>query len=300
MAETNEAPAAQAAPETTSETPSKAPSTLTGFGKGTSEKSVSSPESSDQASATQDAANGQAGQNATPDYTALKELYEKQQKSYNELRGKLVTQGTERNQFSSKVDQLTAQVKQLGEALAKATQQPYDPDAFMEELRTQGPKAIENHIKGTLDKQAQQYQGQVQELQTKMRHMDVAFQVKERRVDSKNYPDFTAMEETMAKVMEQLRDDYKAGLIGDPDGVEPGELVDFLYNQAKLQHSQDAIKAAEAHGAAKAKAELVNEANTAVASGGKNAGTSVINPNEIKDMAALRKWAVQKFGESAD
>jgi hypothetical protein len=230
--------------------------------------SVPSPTNESSNSTTEAPATGQTGQNWEAEYKRLQAEHERINKSYAEARKKLISQGTEKNQYSEKLTSLETNIKQLAEALAKATAQPYDPDQFMEELRTQGPKALENHLKGALEKQAKEHQAKTQALEDRYRKLETTFVVKDCRTDSKNYPDFVSMEPTMAKIMDDLRQDYQAGLIANPDLVEPSELVPFLYNQAKLQHSQDAIKAAEAHGAAKATSELAREANTAVAAVG--------------------------------
>lgn len=257
-------------------------------GKPVENQSVLSPGDVSQAPATQTQEPGQVEQDWSKKAQDLQSTIDKQTKSYNDLRSKLVTQGAERNQFATQLKSLNDQIKQLGESLAKATQQPYDPDQFMEELRTQGPKAIEKHLKSSLEKQAQEHSSQVQELRNQMRKSDVQFQVKERRTDSKSFPDFEKLEATMADILEQLRKDHVAGLIADPDQVEPGELVDFLYNQAKSQHSEDAIKVAQSVGAEKERAKLAEEARTAVAGGGKNNG---VIPTNIAEMSAegLRK-----------
>lgn len=236
----------------------------------TDASSVSSPTEGGQNPTDTTVQSGQAGQDWSKKVSDLQLLLDRQSKSYNELRGKLVTQGSEKNRFAEELKEMKAQMTQIASVLAKATEAPYDGDQFMEELRAQGPQAIEKHIKGVLEKQAQSYESKLSSLSTNMRRMTTEFHVKECRSDSKNYPDFQQMESTMAEVMNQLRENHKAGLTGNPDDVDPRELVDFLYNEAKLRHSQDALKAAEAHGAAKAASELAKEASTAVVSGGKS------------------------------
>lgn len=276
MDEINETPAAESTNAGTDggqPTPSSTPDPAA--------SSVSSPTNDGQSPVNSTDQSGQAGQDWQKRYLETQDLYAKQLKSFNELRGKLVTQGTEKNKFADELKGMKTQMQQIAEALAKATATPYDPDQFMEELRTQGPKAIENHLKGTIDKQAQAYEAKIQAISGQMRKMNTSFAVKECRADSKNYPDFQKMEGTMAEVMTELRENFKAGLIGDPDQVEPEELVGYLYNEAKLRHSQDAIKAAEAHGAAKATAELAKEASTAVAGGGRSAKLVPTDPNKM-------------------
>ena len=276
MEENNATPAAEstnAGAESGQPTPTSTPDPTA--------SSVSSPSNTVESPANTTGDAGQAGQDWQKRYLETQDLYAKQLKHFNELRGKLVTQGTEKNQFAEELKSMKTQMTQIAEALAKVTATPYDPDQFMEELRTQGPKAIESHLKGTIEKQAQAYEAKIQAINGQMRKMNTAFTVKECRADSKNYPDFAKMETTMADVMTELRENFKAGLIGDPDQVEPEELVGYLYNEAKLRHSQDAIKAAEAHGAAKATAELAKEASTAVAGGGRSAKLVPTDPNKM-------------------
>lgn len=237
---------------------------------------------------------GKTGRNWKQDYNGLVKLREQEQKNYNELRRKLVSQGTERNQFEKQVSELTSQVKSLGEAFAKATKQPYDPDQFMETLRTQGPDYILGLLGEREKAMAENFQKSLGDMSSRMRKMQVSSVVKDRRADSSNYPDFSKLEPTMSGIMEQLRADFKAGLLpNDPDNVDPEELTDYLYNLARLQHSQDAIKAAEAEGAQKARSELAREAETSVAGGGKNAGSSAPDHGNMS-AAQIRKHFIDK------
>lgn len=260
--------------------------------------SVSSPSNAVESPANTTGDAGQAGQDWQKKYSETQAAYEKQLKSFNDLRAKLVSQGTEKNKFAEEIKSMKTQLQQVADALAKATAAPYDPDQFMEDLRTQGPKALENHLKSALEKQQKAAEDRIRAVEEKYKRIQTASVVKDCRTDTKNYPDFEKLEETMAKIVVELRENFSAGIGGDPDAVDPEELIPFLYNEAKTRHSQDALKAAEAHGAAKATADLAKEANTAVASGGKNSATTTIDPSKLSSADLRKHFMAQGLVES--
>ena len=238
---------------------------------------------------------GQAGQDWQARHDELKNLYDQQLKHYNSLRGKLVTQGTEKNQLAEKLQGMEAKIAQMYETLTKATSTPYDPDQFMEELRTQGPKVFDTQIKKALEGMGKEYSSKLEALEAKHRRLQVDSVVKSCMADTKNYPDFDSLKQDMINVMTDLKKQFQAGLGGNPDDVDPEELVPYLYNEAKLRHSQEALKAAESHGAKKAAAELAKDANTAVASGGKTTIPQDVNLDKLT-LDQEREFWIKKNG----
>lgn len=225
------------------------------------------------------------GKNWEAEYQTLSKTHAQVEKNYAELRRKLVTQGTESNQSKKQLSEMQLQLKALGEALAKATEQPYDSAQFQEELFKQGPKYIED-IFGKKEKALREhYDGQLKERDQRFRKMETSYTVESRRRDTEKFPNFKEMEPTMSDIYLQLKEDFHSGLTDkDPDAVDADKLVDRLYELAKLHHSKDALIAAEADGAAKAKADIARERATSVAGAGKNSQsvTTPLDPNTLK------------------
>jgi hypothetical protein len=259
--------------------------------------SVSGLENGGQKPTDSTAGGEQATKNWEQEYSRARTELDSLRRSYGEARKKLITQGTEKNQYGEKLTSLEQQLKNVLDVLNKATGTADDPAQFMEELQRKGPQAIEERLKGTFEKQAKEYQSQIQQMSQSMRALEARFKVKEYASDKTNFPNFAEMQPTMVKVMEGLWEDFRAGLIGNPDAVAIDELIPYLYEQAKLQHSDDAIKAAKSIGADEERARLAEEAKTTVAGGGK-----VVNPQGV-DFSKMtleqeRAFWVKKLGES--
>jgi hypothetical protein len=252
-------------------------------------KSASVVPSTSEPATTATAKNGpgteQVGQDWPVKYTTL-------EKSYNELRKKLQEQGTERNQYRNKLETLEKQQAQILQHIAKLTERPYDPDQFMEELRTQGPKALDGLVQKPLSELKSQYDQRLADSDNKYRTLETRYEIQERKLNPEKYPDFAKLESEMTQA-------FLNGGLPFPTGPEVpiGEVIDSLYNYVRLQHSQDAIKAAEQLGHKKAEAELAREAHTGVAGGGKTAGLSVVDYEKMP-LAKLREIAVKQFGEA--
>lgn len=221
--------------------------------------------------------------------------YQALEKNYNELRRKMNEQGTERNQYKRQMESLQQQQAQILETLQKATQRPYNPDEFMESLRTQGPEFLKEHINAPITELKAAHEAYRAEIEDKYRSLEVRHEIQDRKINTDKYPDFSKLESEMTKAFNE------GGLPFDTGPEVPvGQLLDSLYNYVKLQHSQDAFKAAEHIGRQKEKAELTREAQTGVAGGGKSAGTSVVNPGSFKNAAEMRKFFVDQIGETRD
>jgi hypothetical protein len=238
------------------------------------------------------------GRNWQDEAIRTAKVLEQERKNFNELRKKLIAQGTERNNFEREIGPLREQLKTLTEALSKAANEELTPEQFLEGLQTQGPKFLENFLAKRDKDLSDRFEARAAATEARLRKREVAAAVKDRRSDTQNFPDFAKLEPTMSEIMVQMREEFKAGLLPtNPDSVDPDELTDYLYNLAKLQHSQDAIKAAEAEGAAKARAGLAREAETSVPGGGKNTSSQPIDFDKLS-VADARKLVVARHGEA--
>lgn len=227
---------------------------------------------------------------------------EDEAENYRLLRKKLVEQGTEKNSFKKKLDAVEAQLKQFGETFAKAVKEPYNPDKFMEELRAKGPAVFEDTIKQMQDQIQAKYEGELTNLRSEIQADRAERQaektvtyVEKARSDAKNYPGFKDLEPTMVQMLNDMREDFQAGVLEvDPDTVDRSELVDYLYKQSKLKHSEQAIVKAKELGKAEATQELAREASTAVAGGGKGSLPKSVDINAMT--AAQYKEYARKAG----
>jgi hypothetical protein len=258
------------------------------------------PDSSDGSTAPtkETATAGTTGRNWEKEYQSVAKLREQEQKNFNELRKKLIAQGTERNNLEKEVGPLRQQLQALTDALSKAGKAEITPEQFLEGLQTEGPKFLENWLAERDKDLSGRFEGRMSEMATRLRKREVSAAVRDRRSDAEGYPDFAKMEPTMSDIMMTMREEFKNGLLPtDPDSVDPDELTDYLYNLARLQHSQDAIKAAEAEGAQKARSELAREAETSVAGGGKQTSSQVPNLDKLS-LSQERDYWVKKIGET--
>lgn len=223
---------------------------------------------------------------------------EEELENHRHLRKKFVEQGTEKNLFKSKFESLEKRQDEILKALAKATgQDPDDPAKFAEDLNARGYKAIEERIANLLADKEKATNARFEEMQYAMRAKDVSGAVKEAVLDTKSYPGFEALIPTMMAQLEDLREEYKVAQLDgnknvvDPDACDPYEVVNYLYKQSKLKHSEQAILKAKELGAKQKEEELAREASTAVAGGGK------ITAQRAKDLSGMSTEDMEKaFG----
>ncbi|MGD9724885.1 MAG: hypothetical protein AB7V39_00555 [Nitrospiraceae bacterium] len=239
---------------------------------------------------------GQSGKNWEQEYLKLRTTLGLEKdgdiESYKALRIKLQQQGTEKNSYAKKMESMESQLKQLAEAFTKATEAPYDPDQFMGNLRTQGPKFLEQALKNTFEAREAKILEQLNETRVLARSMQVEREFEKRVADPKNYPDFKKLEPTMTEIYNKALEAFDNGSSPtDPRAMDPRELFDQLFNLARYQHTDQALKEAEAHGKAKAEAELANESMTTVAAGGKGASKPVFDPNTLS-VEKHREWLI--------
>jgi len=186
------------------------------------------------------------------------------EKSYKELQRKF----TQTAQEAAAVKRQMEAMQKLWESkFAEATKKPVNLEEFFTNLRAQGPDAILPYLKPELEKLQSAYADQFSNVQRENGALRMELSLLNRRLDSKNYPDFTALEPKMR----ELVDSGTAPI----DFTKPmDEVIDALYNLVRTKNSEEAIKLAEKAGHAKAEAELAKEAKTAVAGGGKGTSTT--------------------------
>lgn len=220
-------------------------------------------------------------------------------KSYEELRPQFTKSTQElaalkrQHQASQKeLAEMRQAQKQFAEQLAKATEKPINPDEFMRDLQTQGPKALDTYLKKHLDDLRSQHAKSYEEVVTKNAVLEANVEVLKRERDSKNYPNFAELKEAM----QELADSGKV-----PDEIytkSTGEVYDYLYNQVKAQNSDEALKKAEEFGKKKAEAAIAKESATTVAGGG-NGDVTIVNPSKLS-AAELRKHFIAQGMVSDD
>lgn len=241
---------------------------------------------------------GQSGKNWEQEYLKLRSTLglEKDSdiESYKALRIKLQQQGTEKNSYAKKMESMEQQLKTLAEAFTNATKAPYDPDQFMGNLKTQGPKFLEETLKGVFDAREAKILEQLNETRVLARSMQVEREFEKRVADATNYPDFKKLEPTMTEIYKAAVEAFDNGSTNvDPRNMDPKELFDQLFNLARYQHTNEALKQAEAHGKAKAEAELANESMTTVATGGKQTAPRAIDTSSMS-VEQLREILVKQ------
>lgn len=201
--------------------------------------------------------------------------YEELNKSYGELRKKLQEQGTEKNTYARDLTSLREQIKTLSDAFTKATAKPFDFGQFLEDLQARGPEALFAAIQDPLKAQQKQYEDRINSLETHLQEIGIERAVEAARGNADRYPNFKDLEASMVDIW------TSGGFPFDPSKMEVGEIVDKLYNLARIRHSEDAMKAAEQLGKQRAEKELAKEAKAAIAGGGKPITPAPVDPNSL-------------------
>lgn len=176
--------------------------------------------------------------------------------------------------------------EQFAKQLAAATEKPIDPAEFIRDLQTQGPKAIDGYLEKKLNDIRNEYKSTYDKVAQQNAVLEANLEVMKRERDDKNYPNFVELK----GFMQELADSGKV-----PDEVfsrPTGEVYDYLYNLAKSQHSEEALKQAEQFGQKKAEAAIAKESATTVASGG-NGDVTIANPSKMS-AAELRKYFINQ------
>jgi hypothetical protein len=174
----------------------------------------------------------------------------------------------------------------------KATEAPFDPEQFKNELFTKGPQALEGWLQKKLQSQLgaiqEKYDKELDQQRQENTALRMRYEVASRHADSENYPNFA---ELYPKMLELAKDEKCPVDFSKP--IE--ESLDALYNLAKVQSSEEAVKIAVAQGKTKAEAEAARESKTTVATSGRK-GTSTSPNLESMAMGDLEKLVVQMHG----
>lgn len=195
-------------------------------------------------------------------------------KSYEELRRDYTRQTQQRAAYEKQVAEQATKFKELEERLAEATKKPVDLEKFFQDLKAQGPNAILPFLKPELEKFGKGYEEKLSKAAQENQALVMEVNLLNRRMDSKNYPNFTDLEPKMRELVESGK--------APVDFNKPvPEIIDALYNLVRSSNSVEAIKVAEKAAYLRAQADLAKESKTAVAGGGK--GTSV-TPADLHKM----------------
>lgn len=216
-------------------------------------------------------------------------------KSYEELRREF-TQRTQahaadRKAWEAHLATQNERLQSLESMLKASTAKPYDPDAFMEELRTHGPKSLEGWLKEGLTSATKPFDERFQKVDSTVAGLEMKWELLTRRLDTKNYPDFESLEAEISKAVQDPATpiDFNKPL---------PQVLDALYKYVKLSHSQDALKEAERRGRAKTEEELAAEAAASVAGGGGT--TSPATPDYVKMSAEQMRADLARRGLVAE
>lgn len=210
--------------------------------------------------------------------------YESLDKANKELRVLMQRQGKEKNEANSRFDSLEKTLKQLSEGMAPLLhKETYDPNQFMEDLRSQGPQFVLDLVKKQREAILADTDAKVNGLSATVTQLQTERAVERRQADKDSYPDFKELEQDMVKTYESNR------ALFDSQYENLEDKIDALYNAAKLQRSPDALKQAEALGRKKSEEELAREAHAAGAGGGK-AGAVTVPSLHGATAAQQKEW----------
>jgi hypothetical protein len=215
-------------------------------------------------------------------YDGLRGEFDKVSRSYSELRKEFSRRTAHESELQKKIDS-------LAEMLSKATETPIDPEQFIRDLQTQGPKALEPHFQKWVTPIRSEYDKQLAERDAKLLNYETNFELMKRRNDAQSFPDFAKLE----PLMNELANDENCPVnwnVGIP------ECLDTLYKLARDRSADKAIQEAVKFGEKKAEEKLVKESRTTVTGGGKSAGSAVPDLDKVTDINKLREIVGQLHG----
>lgn len=192
---------------------------------------------------------------------------EQDDKSYAEIR-KAFTQTSMANaELKRQIAEIQSSLTRLHSTFAESTKTPYDPQKFSKELLEKGPKYIEDVFSRMFKDHQTELESKLTAQAERYAIIENHNAVSECRRDAERYPDFEKLEPEMAKVLNDpaslvCRSIRAAELEGK--AMSAAEALDTAYQFVRLQHSQDALAAAAAHGEKRKEAAMAREAVTAV------------------------------------
>lgn len=228
------------------------------------------------------------------------------EKSFSELNKQLAEtrkwatqQAQQRAALEKEIAAIKAAQKPVLEKVAKDSElndlqqlqralQAQDPQA-LNAILAKREQAIQAKLQQEYSQQLEEVRAQAEEARMESKALKYDREVERRRADSKTFPNFTDLEPTMKKLVEDKV------VVWNEEEQSIGEVIEHLYNLAKSQHSEEAIKLAEKSGKDKAEAALADEAKAAVATGGKGVSTT---PADLHSMPLdkLEQLVIQLHG----
>jgi hypothetical protein len=205
--------------------------------------------------------------------------FDPESKSYKEIQRAYTIATMEGKKTREELAELKTLWKSLSESFAKATEKPYDPDAWMEELRNGGPDVINRHIKQAIQRETEAFMSKLSESEKEISDLKYDRAYERRAKDSENYPDFVKLEPSMIKILSNpLSGIHKEGMTYD-------ELFDAAYEAAKRSISEEDFKKkleeAKEEGRKSVEASLKKEAAATVAGGGKVGAKPALDPEQM-------------------
>lgn len=234
----------------------------------------------------QSAANGNA--ESTPKPVAPVQPAVNYESKYKELQRAYTQETQRRSQVEKQWSAIQKQMEQQAKHLSELRKQPFDRDKFLTEFQEKGPDALKPFIEDSLSGVREEYSKGISESQAEGRALRTKIALMERRSDSEGYPDFKKLEPVIAELLEDPNTPV--------DFSKPiDQVIDILYSLARQTSSAEAIRQAEAAGAASAENKLVRESKTTVTGGGKSA--SITKPDISKmTVQEMRDYAIKTNG----
>lgn len=215
-------------------------------------------------------------------YEALKGQYETLGKSYSELRKEFTRRSQTESEMRKKLDMMF-------DTLSKATETPINPDAFMRELQTQGPKALETYFQKWAEPIKSGYMTELQKRDAADLQSRTDYEIRLRRLDKERYPDFEKLEPLMNELAESDNSPINWN--------RPiNECLDTLYTLVRERYSEKAVQEAVKLGAKSAEERLAKESRSTVAGSGKSVGNVPPDLNKITDINKLREVVASMVG----
>jgi len=194
---------------------------------------------------------------------------EQTKKNYDELRSKATRDWQTASEQKRQFEQLQSSMESIVERLNNQAVEQVDPEQFMEDLRSQGPKALDKYLNPRFEalKESSEKTKTDKEKQDWIRDYETQFL--RRAVNQNKYPGFAELEDKMNEI---------AGSQNCPVNLnqDVGVVLDSLYKLAKESSSENAVKKALNKGAEDERKRLAKEAKTAVAGSGAKKSSSAV------------------------
>lgn len=209
--------------------------------------------------------------NAQTKIQELQKQLEQNQKNYDELRSKSTKDWQSSAERDRQFEALQASMGKLVEKFNQSAIEKEDPEQFMENLKTQGPKYLDKYITRHTDALKAKHEEDKQEgaKETSVLRYENAFMKISR--DTKQYPGFEGLESKMNEIA--ASPDCPVNL------QQPIPIVlKALYKLASTSSTDENLRKAKNLGAEQERIRLAKEAQTSVVGSGKSKSNSAV-PN---------------------